>query len=410
MDSFKNYFFIWLTIILAWTFAGVNGFTPLGRLRQSNALVGNRLYFFGSAIIAQSRENIFLDVTLSTLNTSNPLWSSSTSSVSLVPTNSALASACVGGSNKATIFLLEHLFGNNSISNNTIVYAFDTVSGTWSIPNIIGTIPISRRQFQAVNDTNGKIYMFGGFTTNSNTDLNDIYTFDTSTFIWTQGSNANAPTPRADFTATLLNNGLILYLGGGDTINMAEIAAGDNISPRSSHTAVLSPDGHVVIFGGSKNSAPLDQNQLLASLDTNVNPYKWSSKSMIGNNVPSSLAFHSANIVGNFMIVVFGQKGVNNAFDPNNLNSQLYLLDTRNYVWVTDTSQHPNSTNTPNPSVTQIQTVIASNSNSLSTGVIVAIPISLIVVLGIAGFTGYWLYKKNKQKDIIRIASSKNEY
>ncbi|RIB27655.1 hypothetical protein C2G38_2159935 [Gigaspora rosea] len=33
------------------------------------------------------------------------------------------------------------------------------------------------------------------------------------------------------------------------------IATGDNINSRRSHTAVLSPDGHVVIYGGSKDKA-----------------------------------------------------------------------------------------------------------------------------------------------------------
>ncbi|KAF0452012.1 galactose oxidase [Gigaspora margarita] len=423
MDSFKNYLFLWLFIIPTWTTAGADGFTPLGRFRQSSALVGNKLYFFGSSVIVQSRDNIILDVTLSTLNTSNPLWFLSNSSV---PTNSAFASACVGGPYKNMIYLLEHLNTTNDVSNNIIVYALDTISGTWIIPIMSGTIPVSRQQFQAINDANGKIYMFGGFkgfmSPNSGGVLNDINILDTFSLTWIQGSNVSAPTSRADFSATLLKNGLILYLGGGDNINMAEIpiydtynnswskmiATGDSIDPRSGHTAVLSPDGHVIIYGGSKNNATLDQSQQIASLDTTLNPYKWSVKSMIGNNVPPPLVFHSATIVGNFMILAFGQKGVNNAFDSNDLNSQLYILDTRNYVWVTSTNTSTNSPNPQNPSVAQIQTVIVSNSNSLSTGVIVAIPIISNVLIAIAGFIGYWLFKKNERDDIVRIAGSKN--
>ncbi|CAG8792878.1 26822_t:CDS:2 [Gigaspora margarita] len=355
MDSFKNYLFLWLIIILTWTTAGADGFTPLGRFRQN--------------------------VTLSTLNTSNPLWFLSNSSV---PTNSAFASACVGGPYKNMIYLLEHLNTINDVSNNIIVYALDTISGTWSIPIMSGTIPVSRQQFQAINDANGKIYMFGGFMSpNSGGVLNDINILDTFSLTWIQGSNVSAPTSRADFSATLLKNGLILYLGGDR-------------------------DGHVIIYGGSKNNATLDQSQQIASLDTTLNPYKWSVKSMIGNNVPPPLVFHSATIVGNFMILAFGQKGVNNAFDSNDLNSQLYILDTRNYVWVTSTNTSTNSPNPQNPSVTQIQTVIVSNSNSLSTGVIVAIPIISIVLIAIAGFIGYWLFKKNERDDIVRIAGSKH--
>ncbi|CAG8680102.1 6977_t:CDS:2, partial [Cetraspora pellucida] len=353
----------------------VDGFAPLGRFRQSSALVGNRLYFFGSAIIVQARENVFLDVTLSTLNTSNPLWSSSNASV---PTNSAFASACVGGPNKNTIFLLEHLDTNNAGTNNTAVYAFDTVSGTWTTRTMTGTLPV-------------RISGLG-------ISFNDIFILDTLSSVWTQGSSIGAPTARSDFSATLLNNGLILYIGGGDNINMAEIpifntnsgswstmvAAGDTISPRSGHTAVLSPIGHVIIYGGVKNNTAFDQSQQLASLDTTVNPFTWSKKSLNGVSGVS-----------------------NSALNLNNLNTQFYLLDARNYMFVTDTLQRstsPTSPNPQNPSVTQIQTVIASNSNALNTGVIVAIPLVSIAILAIIGFTGYWLYKKNKQNDIVRIA------
>ncbi|CAG8848692.1 14469_t:CDS:2, partial [Gigaspora margarita] len=222
-----------------------------------------------------------------------PLWFLSKS---LVPTDSAFASACVGGSDKNIIYLLEHRDTNGNITNKTIVYAFDTVSREWNIT--IGKSPVPSP---------------GGI-------LNDINIFDTLNLTWIKGSRVNAPTPRADFTATLLKNGLILYLGGGDDINMAEIliyntnnnawsamiATCDNINSRRSHTAVLSSDGHVVIYGGSKDkNFPLHQSQQLASLDTTVNPYKWSSKPMIGNNVPPALKYHSAAIVENFMILAF---------------------------------------------------------------------------------------------------------
>ncbi|CAG8831189.1 13190_t:CDS:2, partial [Gigaspora rosea] len=81
-------------------------------------------------------------------------------------------------------------------------------------------------------------------------------------------------------------------------------ATGDTLISRSSHTAVLSPDGHVIIYGGDIDGST-DQSQVLASLDTTVSPYKWSIKPMIGNNVPPSLAYHSANVIGNFMILAF---------------------------------------------------------------------------------------------------------
>ncbi|CAG8692768.1 15184_t:CDS:2, partial [Dentiscutata erythropus] len=342
---------------------------------QSSAIVGNRLYFLGSAISKQASENIFLDVTFSTLNTSNPPWSQTNSRV---PTNSAYASACVGGPNNNNIYLLEHLNTTSGFSNYTIVYAFDTVNKSWSIPNISGIIPV--RFFGSSSD--GEL-------------LNDIYIFDTLKLTWTQGSNVNAPTPRADFTATLLNNGLIIYIGGDvdmfkipiyNTNNdswSTMIADGNELSPRSRFTAVLSPDGHVIIYGGT---GPTDQTELLASLDTTVNPYIWSAKPMIGNNVPPPLVLHSAAIVDNFMIIAFGSRGINydnSTFDINNLNTQLYLLDTRTYMWVTDTLQNFNSN------------ISSNNTHTLSAIVIVAISIASIVLLEIVGLIIYLLYKRS---------------
>ncbi|RIB07368.1 hypothetical protein C2G38_2113965 [Gigaspora rosea] len=173
---------------------------------------------------------------------------------------------------------------------------------------------------------------------------------------------------------------------------MSEIATGDTLNSRSCHTAVLSPDGHVIIYGGVT-----DQSQVLASLDTTVNPYKWSIKPIIGSNKPPSLAYHSSDIVGAFMILAFGVMMANNSFtNLINVNSKIYLLDTRNYTWVTSTSTSPNSSHPQNPTVTQIQTYRCDCDNSFS----------LITVLAIAGFAGYWFYKK-KQYDIIRIAGSK---
>ncbi|CAG8688461.1 29960_t:CDS:2, partial [Gigaspora margarita] len=398
MNFFKNYIFLWLPIILVWTSAGADVFTPSGRFRQSSVLVGNRLYFFGSQNTAQQHDNIYLDVTLSTLNTTNPSWNMSNP----IPAKFLLASACVGGPNKKTIYLLDHFDTSNGDSNNTVVYAFDTLSQTWSNPNISEQIPL--RDKYPIDDKFIK--------------LNDIYILDTLILAWIQGSNFNAPTPRIDFTATLLNNGLILYIGGTtdvSLINMSEIptyntnnnswdttiAIGDTVDSRVCHTAVLSPDGHVVIYGGS-NSRPINQSQNLAVLDTTVNPYHWSIKPITGSNVPPSLAYHSSAIVGNFMILAFGVMYANNSFNNlSNVNSKIYLLDTRSYIWVTSTNTLPNSSHPQNPTVTQIQTVV---SDSLSTGVIVTIPLVLIAVLAIAGFAGYWFYKMKKQDKIIRIA------
>jgi hypothetical protein len=57
----------------------------------------------------------------------------------------------------------------------------------------------------------GKMYMFSG---NSAPILNDMDVLNTWTFEWTIGSSVDAPEGRFDYTATLLPNGIIVYIGG----------------------------------------------------------------------------------------------------------------------------------------------------------------------------------------------------
>ncbi|CAG8785031.1 14671_t:CDS:2, partial [Cetraspora pellucida] len=281
-------------------------------------------FIFGSGLFEQARENFYLDVNLSPLDTEKPKWIYLDTSI---PANSGYASACVGGTNKDIIFLLEHTNPDSAISNHTVVYTFNTTSQEWSTLDLNGTYPESRKQFQAVNDSNGKIYMFGGLSATNETFLNNIIILDSLNLKWPKVTTSGAPTSRYDFSAVLLNNGLILYLGGNDitSYNFYPITAynttdgswsfmavtGDITIHRSSHSAVLSPDGFVIIYGGigTNNSVVIP----LIVLDTNVSPYKLSNKPMVD------------------IIPVYNN-------DSFNFNSNIYILDTRNYSWISYTS------------------------------------------------------------------------
>ncbi|KAF0392205.1 galactose oxidase [Gigaspora margarita] len=157
-------------------------------------------------------DNIYLDVNPSSLDINQPKWTDLTQNAQ-TPSRSPFASACLGGANKDIIFLLGHLDPNNSITNYTIVYAFNTTSQIWSNPQVNGSLPLSRQQFQAVSDSDGKIYMFGGFKAATSVVLNDNFIFNSLNLNWIKGPALNASPARVDFSATLLNNGLILYFG-----------------------------------------------------------------------------------------------------------------------------------------------------------------------------------------------------
>ncbi|CAG8765197.1 25132_t:CDS:1, partial [Racocetra persica] len=59
------------------------------------------------------------NVNLSSLDTKQQKWFYLNASI---PANSAFTSACVGGTNKDIIFLLEHVNPNNTTNNYTVVY------------------------------------------------------------------------------------------------------------------------------------------------------------------------------------------------------------------------------------------------------------------------------------------------
>ncbi len=107
-------------------------------------------------------------------------------------------------------------FEDAFISN---VHSFNLNSLTWTVPNIKGTPPKRRRQANNVIDDTGKMYIFGGaidknLGSPTTTYFNDMVILDTVESSWSIITPANSPTRRHSYTATLLSNGVIVYIGG----------------------------------------------------------------------------------------------------------------------------------------------------------------------------------------------------
>jgi len=69
------------------------------------------------------------------------------------------------------------------------------------------------------------------------------------------------------------------------------------------------PDGNIIIFGGSKvNQTGGQVAPNLVVLNTQTNPFEWNVPQVSTNigEIPS-LSGHTANLVGNYMIVAFGK-------------------------------------------------------------------------------------------------------
>jgi hypothetical protein len=72
----------------------------------------------------------------------------------------------------------------------------------------------------------------------------------------------------------------------------------------------LAPDGKIIVYGGLTDALGQESMKVapdLAVLDTNTFPFEWSVPQVTSNvGIIPSLACHSADIVGDYMIVAFG--------------------------------------------------------------------------------------------------------
>ncbi|CAG8617391.1 9841_t:CDS:10, partial [Acaulospora morrowiae] len=276
--------------------------------------------------------------------------------------------AVAGGVNNTQFILFG---GHMSPDNSSLVLVYDTINKTWSKPTISGVAPIRRRSTHAVIDSQGKMYIFGGYadqlTDYSGSEyFNDIIILDTINWSWSYGSSDNAPSPRGAFTATLLPDGKIVYIGGAyenltlvpfselnlyDTISdewSTMTAQGSIPSPREGHSAIITSEEQIVVYGGNLTDSSSNSSQI-EILDTTVSPFSWSEPDAYGT-WPSELIFHTADLVG-YMI---GQGA----------SSSVYLLEAESeyYIWL-----YTEQTNTYSISTSSMTTETSTTSTSTET-------------------------------------------
>ncbi|RIA82782.1 hypothetical protein C1645_809475 [Glomus cerebriforme] len=375
-------------------------FTPPPRFAQTSALIGNNIYFMGGVVPLPDPiiSDFFCLNTAVLTSTASIPWTELTGLDNLFTT---WGTAVAGGANKDQFVL----FGGQMTpaENSSLVIVYDTNNNTWSKP-VISTSsapePARKQQTQAVIDSSGKMYIFGG-STSDNSLVNDMVILDTVNWSWSTGTQDGAPDARSDFSATILNNGVIVYIGGNglnnryvpmsqintyDTISATWVnkeATGDIPNPRGGHSAVLTSDGRIIMYGGALSISADGQYTAaspdIAVLDTNSN-FVWSQPKASGTS-PPQIAYHSATLVGDHMIISFGN--VTNK-GP---SADVYVLDTRDngYKWITS-----------------IDAPVASSGNQSNVGVIVGITVGVIVGLILIGGGLFWFYRNRKMmEDVI---------
>src|SRR5438128_2675905 len=140
---------------------------------------------------------------------------------------------------------------------------------------------------------------------------------------------AQLNTERRGHTATLLQNGKILIVGGenqsGIIVSQAEILDPASLtstpapaaaSPRTDHTATLLPDGRVLIGGGRDQMSALDSTQIY---DASLNSFSS------GPSLKRARSGHSATALADGKILIVGGDATGSAelYDP---DTQIFSL------------------------------------------------------------------------------------
>ena len=167
-----------------------------------------------------SRDLFYLDVSQPFTNSLPPLVDIQSN----LPVNNGWLTASAGGHNKSIIFSFGgwlYDLASGQSNNNYLVFTFQTPDGSWQIPLINGTSPITTTytglysSVKSVIDGNGKMYLFGGY--NGNITYNSMYILDTINSMWTKGNDA--PSNRASAAGVLLKSGEIWYISGFGVTN-----------------------------------------------------------------------------------------------------------------------------------------------------------------------------------------------
>ncbi|CAG8512213.1 11718_t:CDS:2 [Acaulospora colombiana] len=303
--------------------------------------------------------------------------------------------------------------GHETENNSSLVLLFDTMTNTWSRPIISGTPPIRRKKTQAVIDSGGKMYIFGGSIDRPTLKFySDMLILDTVSWTWSVLVFNNSPSPRDSFTAVMLSSGVIVYIGGrlsdGNHVPMYQIHTFDTLtlswnlmnatgtipSSRCGASSVLTIDGRVFIFGGFVRSAEDLYEEAypdLAVLDVTKSPYEWSIPRTT-NSAPPSLSWHTSALVNEIMIIASG-------FIANNLkNSMTYMLDTRSHEWITSNPVHSLSYQMIKRDSSSNNTISSSIGGPEIVGITIGV-IVFVILMALFALCFYFRYKKEKAAD-----------
>ncbi|CAG8764492.1 34237_t:CDS:2, partial [Gigaspora margarita] len=170
---------------------------------------------------------------------------------------------------------------------------------------------------------------------------------------------------------------------------MLETASGTTVQQRAGHSAVLTNDGNIIIFGGANNDVQVYPD--LAVLNTNT--WIWSVPSNSTVNAPPSLSRPSANLYKIYMIIAFGRKTSQVAVKPWVYSNNIYIFNTETYSWVSSFNEVSQGTPTNKNGISTNQgNLPTDNGNSSTYKIILYVVISIGCIVFLSGLVMF--YKK----------------
>jgi hypothetical protein len=182
-----------------------------------------------------------------------------------------------------------------------------------------------RQNHTATLLNNGTVLIVGGF--NENGPVATVELYDPATDSYMQPASLNVP--RYGHTATLLNDGRVLIAGGFDSTGAAlssvEIfdATGENVAlltshlttPRANHSATLLNNGQVLIAGGTDGTEVLNSTDIYDSSATAIFP---------GANLVAARQKHAATLLNNGQVLIIAGSEQDPSMDGDVGNVDLY--------------------------------------------------------------------------------------
>lgn len=323
------------------------------RLRSSNQILHilscNRFCFHGgktgssgvNETTAINTNDLLLLNSIHTITTQSAPWA-------LGPADGPATcyhSAIPGGENNHQLIVYggQSSGGSENDSSTSTLYFYDSVSESWSKPDI-DSPPRRIEHTMVANLNTGIAYLFGGYPL-----TNELWSFDTSALTWQQFPNQTfTPSPRYHHTSTLLADGRMILIGGFDgnkTVNMNDTyvfdtnalewslmnATGKIPTSRRDHAATILPDGQsILIHGGTDKNYGAYMSDIAVLNCTLPDVCVW--QTLPNVNPPVGRYAHTASLIGMESVfscqvcACFASADLNSLPQTHTLSSLLVLL------------------------------------------------------------------------------------